>query len=80
MITPTDQLLVNWIIGGLFTVSAETNDAGLKHTNHEIMTWAQVSHLTDWATQVSLDLVEFYLVLSLNDIFHISTKENLLPY
>ena len=26
-------------------------DAELELTNREIMTWAEVSHLTDWATQ-----------------------------
>ena len=30
--------------------------AGLKLRNREIMTWAQVSHLTDWATQAPLKL------------------------
>ena len=30
-------------------VSAES-DAGLEPTNCEIMTWAQVGHLADWAT------------------------------
>ena len=26
-------------------------DAGLELTDHEIMTWAEVGRLTDWATQ-----------------------------
>ena len=26
-------------------------DVGLELTNYEIMTWAEVWHLTDWATQ-----------------------------
>ena len=34
----------------LQAVSTEP-DAGLEHTNREIMTWAEVGHLTDWATQ-----------------------------
>ena len=34
----------------LWAVSAEP-DAGLKPTNREIMTWAEVGRLTDWATQ-----------------------------
>ena len=38
----------------LWTISTES-DAGLKLTNHEIMTWAEVVSLTDWATQASLD-------------------------
>ena len=29
-------------------------DAGLKLTDHEIMTWAEVGRLTDWATQAPL--------------------------
>ena len=35
----------------LWAVSTEP-DAGLKLTNCEIMTWAEVGHSTDWATQV----------------------------
>ena len=35
----------------LWAVSTEPN-AGLKLTNHEIMTWAEVGCPTDWATQV----------------------------
>ena len=35
----------------LHTVSTEPN-AGLELTNREIMTWAKVGCLTDWATQV----------------------------
>ena len=32
-------------------------DMGLEFTDHKIMTWAEVRHLNDWATQVSqLDL------------------------
>ena len=27
-------------------------DDGLELMNHEIMTWAKIGHLTDWATQV----------------------------
>ena len=34
----------------LWAVSTEP-DAGLEPTNHEIMTWAEVGRLTDWATQ-----------------------------
>ena len=29
-------------------------DGGLQLTNCEIMTWAEVGHLTDWATQAPL--------------------------
>ena len=34
----------------LWAVSTEP-DVGLELTNHEIMTWAEVGRLTDWATQ-----------------------------
>ena len=34
----------------LWAVSTEPH-AGLEPTNHEIMTWAEVRGLTDWATQ-----------------------------
>ena len=31
-------------------------DAGLKHMDHEIMTWAEVRRSTDWATQAPLSV------------------------
>ena len=31
-------------------------DVGLELTNHEIMTWTKVRHLTNWATQVPLGI------------------------
>ena len=37
----------------LWAVGTEP-DVGLELTNREIMTWAQVGRLTDWATQVPL--------------------------
>ena len=39
----------------LWAVSTEP-DAGLELTDREIMTWAEVGCLTNWATQVPLDL------------------------
>ena len=42
----------------LWAVSTEPS-MGLKLTNHEIMTWAKVGGLTDWATQVPLLLLHF---------------------
>ena len=42
----------------LCTESREPN-MGLKLVNHEIMTWAEVGHLTDSATQVLLTLLFF---------------------
>ena len=39
----------------LWAVSTEP-DARLKPLNHEIMTWAKVGHLPDWATQAPLIL------------------------
>ena len=38
----------------LQAVSTEP-DAGLELTDPEIMTWAEVGHLTDWATQAPPD-------------------------
>ena len=35
----------------LWAVSTEP-DTGLELTDREIVTWAEVGHLTDWATQV----------------------------
>ena len=37
----------------VWAVSTEP-DAGLELMDHEIMTWAQVGRLTDWATQTPL--------------------------
>ena len=34
-------------------------DAGHKPTNHEIMTSAEVGHLTDWTTQAPPDKLDF---------------------
>ena len=39
----------------LRAVSTEP-DTGLELVNHKIMTWAEVGHLTDWATQAPLKL------------------------
>ena len=35
-------------------------DMGLKPMNHEIMNWAEVGYLTDWATQVPHRYIFFY--------------------
>ena len=32
-------------------------DAGLELTDHEMVTWAEVGRLTDWATQAPLQMV-----------------------
>ena len=45
----------------LWVVSTEP-DAGLKLTDHEIMTWAEVRRLTDWATQAPLITIFKYTV------------------
>ena len=37
----------------LWAVRTEPN-VGLEHMNCELMTWAEVGRLTDWATQVAL--------------------------
>ena len=42
----------------LWAVSTEP-DAGFEPTNREILTWAEVGRLTDWATQVPLQLEIF---------------------
>ena len=57
---------------GLSAVSTEP-DAGLEPTNHEIMTWAEVRRLTNWATQAPLSLILENLpqILSLSQIFGI---------
>ena len=44
---------------GLRAVSTEP-DAGLKLMDREIMTWAEVGHLTDWATQAPLHSTFFF--------------------
>ena len=55
----------------LQAVSTEPN-TGLKLTNSEIMTWAEVGHLTDWATQTPLFHVT--LVLPLSVFFYYSIQ------
>ena len=40
----------------LWAVSPEP-DAGLELTDREIVTWAEVGRLTDWATQAPLNVV-----------------------
>ena len=45
----------------LWAVSTEPH-VGLELTNCEIMTWAKVRRLTDWATQV-LHLIVFFFFL-----------------
>ena len=55
---------------GLWAVSTEP-DSGLELTDREIMTWAEVGRLTDWATQVPLqwhfksaeETLKFYIQL-----------------
>ena len=62
----------------LWAVSTEP-EVGPEPTNSEIMTWAEVGHLTDWATQAPLALtlnknVFMPLLLIINEvhIFHLS--------
>ena len=45
-----------------WAVSTEP-DAGLELTNYEIMTWTEVRHLIDWATQAPhvVIIFKFYL-------------------
>ena len=42
----------------LWAVSTES-DVGLEPTNREIMTWAEVRHLTGWAAQAPLHCFSF---------------------
>ena len=44
--------------GSRFWAVCTEPDVGLKVTNHEIMNWAVVSRLTDWATQVPHELAK----------------------
>ena len=44
----------------LWAISPEP-DAGLELTDHEIVTWAEVGRLTDWATQAPLNQLIFNL-------------------
>ena len=45
-------------------------DVGLELTNHEIMTWAEVGRLTDWATQAPHSPI-YFIPKSLNNLFEI---------
>ena len=45
---------------GLWAVSTEP-DAALELMNCKIMTWAEVGHLTNWATQAHQNLTHFKL-------------------
>ena len=46
----------------LWAISTEPN-TGLELMDHEIMTWAEVGHLTDGATQVLLEILNYIYVL-----------------
>ena len=48
----------------LWAVSTEP-DAGLELTDREIMTWAKVGRLTDWATQAPHYSFSFTLLFSI---------------
>ena len=55
----------------LWAVSTEP-DAGLEHTDREIMTWAEVGCLTDQATQAPLNLnFKKYMLIFEKGLFHI---------
>ena len=52
-------------------------DTGLKLTDHEIVTWAEVRRLTDWATQAPLlMLFEIYLSVDQLKIFFLNDQHN----
>ena len=42
--------------GSRLRVVCTESDVGLELMNHEIMTWDEVGRLTDWATQVPLQV------------------------
>ena len=46
-------------IGSRLCADSREPNAGLEPMNCEITTWAEVGHLTDWATQASLDSIFF---------------------
>ena len=46
----------------LWAVSTEP-DLGLELTDHEIMTWAEVGRLTDWATQAPRDPILYVIAI-----------------
>ena len=48
----------------LWAISTEP-DAGLELTDCEIVTWAEVGHLTDWATQAPLCFLFEILILTI---------------
>ena len=52
--------------GSELSVSTELQ-ASLKPTNHEIMTWPKVRHLTDWVPQAPLVMLIFVKVLGTKD-------------
>ena len=43
--------------GSRFWAVSTEPDAGLAPVNSEIITWAEVGHLTNWATQAPLPLM-----------------------
>ena len=51
-------------VSRLWAVSTEP-DAGLEHTNYEIITQTEVRCLTDWATQVPPPFGGIFFTLSL---------------
>ena len=61
----------------LWAISTEP-DAGLELTSREIMTWAEVGCLTNWATQVPLN-GEIFKCLPNNMISTNQTQLNLAP-
>ena len=56
----------------LQAVSTEP-DRGLEPTSCEIMTWAEVRHLTNWATQALLYTMENYSTIKENEILTFAT-------
>ena len=61
----------------LWAISPEP-DAGLELTDCEIVTWAEVGRLTDWATQAPHQYLSFFS-LSLLSLFACQTTDTLMP-
>ena len=63
----------------LWAVSAEPN-RGLKLTNPEIMTWAEVRCLTDWAIQVPQNALSKLILPTSFYLFYVVTRKFKVTY
>ena len=51
-----------WEAGAMLWAISPEPEAGLELTDPEIVTWAEVGRLTDWATQVPLPFILNWIV------------------